>query len=135
MTLTIGPLTDFSLRFPVVCFVFVFDQTLVEHLYRGKSLLLALGMLSFQVGWNTFTNRATPWEKASFFSVISQVIEFVEKLTQLHKEDIASTSGDFSEWLQVNSRGTLEFQRKSYQQISHSHGSDQITCLEGGGFE
>ena len=67
MTLTIGPLTDFSLLFPVVCFVFVFDQTLVEHLYRGKSLLFALGMLLFQVGWNTFTNRATPWEKASFF--------------------------------------------------------------------
>ena len=31
MTLTIGPLTNFGLLFPVVCFVFVFDQTLAEH--------------------------------------------------------------------------------------------------------
>ena len=32
----IGPLTNFGLLFPVVCFVFGFDQTLVEHLSSDK---------------------------------------------------------------------------------------------------
>ena len=42
MTLTIAPFTSFGLLFLVVCFVFVFDQTLVEHLYKScdKGLLL-----------------------------------------------------------------------------------------------
>ena len=36
MTLTIGPLTNSGFLFPVLCFVLVLDQTLVEHLYRDK---------------------------------------------------------------------------------------------------
>ena len=40
MTLKIGALTKLGLFFPVVCFIYVFDQTLVEQLYRDKGLLL-----------------------------------------------------------------------------------------------
>ena len=50
MTLTIGPLTNFGLLFPVMCFVFVFDQTLVGHLYRDEGLLVSCCGESFQVG-------------------------------------------------------------------------------------
>ena len=38
ITLTTGLLTNPGLLFPGVCFVFVFDQTLKEHLCRDKSL-------------------------------------------------------------------------------------------------
>ena len=39
MTLKTGPLTNFVLFFSLVCFMFVFVQTLVEHLYCEKGLL------------------------------------------------------------------------------------------------
>ena len=39
MTALRDTLPNFVLLFPVVCFVFVFDQSLVEHLYHDKSLL------------------------------------------------------------------------------------------------
>ena len=46
MTLTIiGPLTNFDLLFPVMCFVLVFDQTLVGQLYRDKGLLRSITKL------------------------------------------------------------------------------------------
>ena len=38
MTLKIGALTKLGLFFLVVCFIYVFDQTLAEHLYRDKGL-------------------------------------------------------------------------------------------------
>ena len=38
MSLIIGPLTNFGLLFPVVCFVFVSGQPLPEHQYRDKGL-------------------------------------------------------------------------------------------------
>ena len=40
MTLTIDSLTNFGMLFPVVCFMFVFDQTLAEHLYCDKALFI-----------------------------------------------------------------------------------------------
>ena len=39
MTLKIGALTKLGLLFSVVCFIYVFDQTLAEQLYRDKGLL------------------------------------------------------------------------------------------------
>ena len=42
MTLKIGTLTKLGLFFPVVCFIYVFDQNVVEQLYRDKGLLFAV---------------------------------------------------------------------------------------------
>ena len=39
MALKIGALTKLGLFFPVVCFIYVFDQTLAEQLYYHKGLL------------------------------------------------------------------------------------------------
>ena len=39
VTLKSGALTKLCLFFPVVCFIPVFDQSLVEQLYRDKGLL------------------------------------------------------------------------------------------------
>ena len=39
MTLKTGPLTTFFLFFSLTCFMFVFVQTSVEHLYCDKGLL------------------------------------------------------------------------------------------------
>ena len=39
MTLKISALTKLGLFFPVVCFIYVFDQTLAEQLYRDKGPL------------------------------------------------------------------------------------------------
>ena len=47
MTLIIGPLTKLGLLFPVVCFVLVFDQTLVGHPYHDN------GVYILKVWWNT----------------------------------------------------------------------------------
>ena len=41
--------TNFGLLFPVVCFAFVFDQTLVEHLCSDKGLLSALIWTNFDL--------------------------------------------------------------------------------------
>ena len=38
MALKIGPLPNFVLFFSLACFMFVFDQTSVEHLYCDKGL-------------------------------------------------------------------------------------------------
>ena len=38
VTLKIGALTKLSLFFPVVCFIYVFEQTLAEQLYHDKGL-------------------------------------------------------------------------------------------------
>ena len=38
VTLKIGVLTKLGLFFPVVCFIYVFGQTLAEQLYRDKGL-------------------------------------------------------------------------------------------------
>ena len=43
MTVTIGPLPNFVLFFSLVCFMFVFGQTLVEHLYCNKGLFRSKG--------------------------------------------------------------------------------------------
>ena len=67
MTLTIGPLTNFGLLFLVVCFVFVFDQTLVEQLYRDQSLYHRKGVFWVEsLLWQTsdsYTRRI--WLKLS----------------------------------------------------------------------
>ena len=39
VTLKIGALTKLGLFFPVVCFIYVLDQTLAEQLCKGKGLL------------------------------------------------------------------------------------------------
>ena len=36
------------------------------------------------------------------FAAHSQVIDFIEKLTQLHKDDVISAGGDLDEWMQVS---------------------------------
>ena len=43
MTLKIGPLPNFVLFFSLACFMFVSDQTLVEHLYSDEGLLFGEG--------------------------------------------------------------------------------------------
>ena len=40
VTLKIGALTKLGLFFSLVCFIHVFDQTLAEHLYHDKGLLM-----------------------------------------------------------------------------------------------
>ena len=42
VTLKIGTLTNLGLFFPVLCFIYVFRQTLAEQLYPDKGLLLYL---------------------------------------------------------------------------------------------
>ena len=49
MSLTIGPLAHFGLFFPVVCFVLLSDQTLVDHPYR---LLATSHLRLIQNAWN-----------------------------------------------------------------------------------
>ena len=45
MTLKIGALSKLGLFFPVVCFSYVFDQTLAGQLYRDKGLFWACDYL------------------------------------------------------------------------------------------
>ena len=47
-----------GLFFPVlVCFIYVFDQTLAEQLYRDKGLLTTRSWFCPKESWWSFTNR------------------------------------------------------------------------------
>ena len=57
MTLKIGALTKLGLFFPVGCFIYVFDQTLAEQLYRDKGLLDQLRERGGFLGFFCYTLR------------------------------------------------------------------------------
>ena len=50
ISLKIGALTKLGLFFPVLCFIYVFDQTLAEQLYRDKGLWSLICLYCFIYG-------------------------------------------------------------------------------------
>ena len=58
VTLKIGTLSRLGLLFPVVRFIYLFDQTLAEQLYRDKGLLRVFMWQNWS-RWVTFLLSAT----------------------------------------------------------------------------
>ena len=79
-TLKIGPLPNFVLFFSLMCFMFVFDQTLVEHdIYTVIKLYSYLTPLKSNQGVKWYTVQNKNKNNNIFVSQMEESLQLMEK--------------------------------------------------------